>query len=935
MLRCEKYDQFVASRHMLSSLVQERTNSCSETSSTWMDLFWNVPHSKFSASQDDVYLPNVDSWRLIADDGHSCDEGILAAYLTGKYHSANDHPDILHIDHVVKTKSSLKYLNSDGIHRIIEALTVVYLEQKREGGSDALESSLDLDRALGAAAVLGELKADATVVLATILHDVVSRNAQNVGLIKAIESRFGVEVVRLCRQYGPLPHFDAINAKRALHTYSDLQAENQLQMLVVFAEDYRVLYMRLAERTHFMRMLRRSQLSEEQQRLAAQEALSVYAPLAHKMHLMKLRGDLEDLAFRVLQPDMFQLMRYTQAAAGKAYYDAISRIHELVHSDPHLRSQRAAVRITHRIKGKYQIYQKMLRKGLQRPTQGRDSLGMRLIVDVQPLQRPARKEPELEEERLQRSTALCYYIVERLRCMQGWEPASSQSPAETGKGLEKKDQNCSSKTSQSNGTGIGFKDYIRGVKENGYRSLHQYLRCRSAQCATVEVQVRTREMHIQAELGEAAHWCYKDQQHRPALAQSRTYKLAWRSPQQMRARTSAELFRMAKQQLRASRVFVYLEDNATVLNLARGSTALDAAFAIHTVLGLTTQSIRVNNASVELSRELATGDVVSVSSSRGGSSANCANNSITYNAGVNNSINYNAGGKCVVTESTPSSSPPLDVDDDSFAVHPEKLLQVRSRYARGALRRYFRDHNKNMLVCIGLVKLLMALVLNTDAGRRAGLVELDAQQQLEKLVAARTGLVTTYAFLCALGYASAPESERLLCSLLLAPAAQLTLLPYDTALVWVRTQAQSRLRSPAGWASQSVLHFLVLPLLRNVLPGAGDRCDDDSSDYPLPVGAAPSDNLDVDVAISAQNVSPQQPLRNIEICWNRLVGAASLNSDPNVDSVAGGWPSVAARDDGNVTVTDIELHGTLAVEVEQYRNMERKRKQMGEMGVLI
>ena len=149
------------------------------------------------------------------------------------------------------------------------------------------------------------------------------------------------------------------------------------------------------------------------------------------------------------------------------------------------------------------------------------------------------------------------------------------------------------------------------MKDNGYQSLHLYIQ-NTAIGTHVETQVRTIAMHKTAETGEAAHWYYKDKIYRPEVANTAGYKKAWRSAEQLKATSPAALIGMAKAQLLKSRVFVILADKATVLNLKRGATALDAAFAIHSSLGLQTSQIMINGKSSRFDRILRNGDIISV-----------------------------------------------------------------------------------------------------------------------------------------------------------------------------------------------------------------------------------------------------------------------------------------------------------------------------------
>jgi (p)ppGpp synthase/HD superfamily hydrolase len=462
----------------------------------------------------------------------------------------------------------MRVLTASDSERVMEALTVAYLTF-RELETTEDRSGTHVERSLsevaGAAAVLGELCVDVDVIVAGILQKVVG--GIDAHKRKRIELRVGNSSVALALAYLRMPTYGA-----KLDSYGDHSAEDHIQMLVAVSDDYRALYIRLAERTHVLRGLRRLCSDAVETRRVALEARHVYAPLAHKMGLMKVHAELEDAAFRVLEPDMFLQTRYTQTAAAKAYRDATLRVAQFIRYDPILQAKKAHLRLTHRIKSKYQLYRKMLRKGLSTPNDVRDALGLRVIVDL------PRAINSPTAEHAQASNALCYYVVRGLRTMPGWEHARA-----------------------------GFKDYILHRKDNGYQSLHQYIH-HLALGANVEVQVCTREQHRAAEVGEAAHWCYKDRLYRPEVAGSGLYQLAWRSPAQLQAKSPAELFSLARQQLRAARVFVYLPDTSTVLNLPKGSTVEDLAARV----GVKVQNILINGQTEDYTRKLVMGDVISL-----------------------------------------------------------------------------------------------------------------------------------------------------------------------------------------------------------------------------------------------------------------------------------------------------------------------------------
>lgn len=621
----------------------------------------------------------------------------------------------------MKNKGSLKLLNQNENSLIKKAISVAHKALHGKLCERSLEDSMD--RAVGTAAVLGEINVDISVVLAGLLQDVVSGLGNTSSEYDMLSQVFGPNVTKIALAHDKLPKYMARNSN-----YTTAQSEDKLQLLVVQLEDYRALYVRLAERLHTMRVLRTLPLLDDlDRRQIALEARHVYAPLAHKMGLMRVHDDLEDLAFSVLEPRMFEQTRRAQRLAEKTYHDAVDMIHDFVRSDELLSREGVHVKITHRIKNKYQIYLKLLRKGLQSLSEVRDILGLRLIVDLK------RTRGDSEEIHTQRKSELCYHVLHRLRDMGGWALVCG-----------------------------GFKDYIRHPKANGYQSLHQYICC-EARGTPVEVQVRTREMHIQAELGEAAHWWYKDFTYRPEVADSKVYKCAWRSKQQLSVRSAAELFRMAKSQLTRSRVFVYLEDRSTVIGLQKGATALDALFAIHVMHGLQASAVRINNHVVPMNHAVSTGDVVSVAS----------------------------------------------WEDDAQSVCPDKLQQVRTSFAMSALRRHFVQQEQNKFMCMGLIKLLMSYELNAR-GRNITFASAD---QLCARVQQTTDQ-TIGNFLFTLGFAT-NDCTRLLSGLFRTDASQIISVPFETAKMWVQMQGSC---GAAGWEDQHMLQNVVLPLLRRILP---------------------------------------------------------------------------------------------------------------------
>ena len=678
-----------------------------------------------------TWLPSLDAWKSVIQHENIITDSIetppptLNEYLYGIREISDAHKLKIHeLWMQVKNHGKMKYLDHAEAKKVVEALRIAYLALWGKKTNRSLEVAVN--RARGTAAVLGELKATMEVILAGILHEVVKElqsSDENEGILGMLESLFGSDVMKLSEKYSRLPKFLARNV-----VYTPMQSENHLQMLVALAEDYRVLYVRIADRLHTLRVLRTLPLDHKDRIKIAQEALHVYAPLAHKMGIMKVKGELEDLAFRVLNPEMFQETKYTQIAANKAYHEASEKIQSIMNSDEFLSKQNATFHLTYRIKDKYQLSLKMERKNLSSPKEVRDALGLRIIINA------GRKDGETDEEHDKRGVDMCYHLVNRLREMEGWEPSEN-----------------------------GYKDYIKDMKENGYQSIHQYIRHISLN-TNVEVQVRTIGMHVKAELGEAAHWHYKDQIYRPEVASSKVYKQTWKMPIQLLARSPAEFIGMAKQYLVSNRVFVFLDDKSTVLSLKKGTSVLDAAFAIHTDLGLSAQRVLVDGKPVGLNRPLKNGDVVSVERAPTG----------------------------VIT------------------AKPSWLSILKTSYAQGVLRRYLRDNHNLMLASFGLVQLLITITASLDKIKKRFGGSLPNAKDLAKFSQIRTGK-NIEELLVELGTCSKPVCAQYMSKLLDIPLAEVTAVSMAWGLAWARLQSQEN----------ETYDKILLPMLRDVLPNAG------------------------------------------------------------------------------------------------------------------
>lgn len=700
----------------------------------WFQVFDN---NKPLQDSTDLVSP-VEAWKLLdfenLENGDEVeDPPTLVQYFGGSRDLKDRHLKTIN-DLWNQMKKNFKYLNASDMLLVVEALKIAYMGLWGKTTARSLEVSIN--RAKGTAEVLGNsFNSPVEVILAGILHEILAGVGvlqPELELVKSeILKRFGSDVYSLSETYNKLPKFMSRKVE-----YTPEQSENHIQMLIATLDDYRTLYIRLADRIHTMRILKELPLDDLDRKKISMEALYVYAPLAHRMGLSMQKGELEDLAFRFsTTPDFIQMIRFAQVKAGRAQQEVLEDVQRVLENDDYLKMQKVSYKLTHRIKGKYQLFLKMHRKNLHNIDEVRDALGMRVIFDV------PRNPNESNEAHTERSEAVCYYLVDRLREMKRWTPGK-------------------------------FKDYIKAKKDSGYQSLHQDLRS-SALGTSVEIQVRTMAMHVEAELGEAAHWYYKDLTYKKEVVNTRQYRLAWKSEAQSLAKSSAEFLRLAHEQLNAHRVFIFLEDRSTVIPMPKGACSLDAAFAVHSEVGLTTSVVKVNGKAVGLNRPLKNGDVVSVSRS----------------------------------------------EDRTVTARVSWLNIVKSHAATQSLKKHFKSQ-PGSLAALGALQLLMTMSLNKEriAKRFAGdKAPFPDAAKLAKYASDRSGLPNLAEVLKTISIAPPEQVAEILGRLLDIPAKELQVSTQTLRSVWARGQEKG------GWADLPLREKVLLPILRNILPELGEH----------------------------------------------------------------------------------------------------------------
>jgi guanosine-3',5'-bis(diphosphate) 3'-pyrophosphohydrolase len=403
------------------------------------------------------------------------------------------------------------------------------------------------------AAICAELRLDEQTIAAALLHDVVEDTDTEMDEIRA---EFGDVVAHLVEGVTKLTRIQ-------FHSREQAEAENYRKMIVAMAEDVRVILIKLADRLHNMRTI--EYVRKQSQIATAKETLEVYAPLAHRLGIHALKWELEDLAFETLHP--------------RKYAEIKQMVNERrTDREEHVRAAGLALRaeldkvdipaeISGRAKHFYSIYDKMAKKGREF-NEIYDLTAMRVIV----------------ERSGEEGTRDCYGALGLIHSL--WKPMPGR-----------------------------FKDYIAMPKFNRYRSLHTTVI--GPEGRPLEIQVRTREMHEEAEFGVAAHWfSYKKGSRRGPDEEWLAWVRQLMDSQQDEADPS-EFIKSLRTDLFDDEVYVFTP-KGEVKTLPAGATPIDFAYAVHTDVGHRTVGAKVNGRIVPLHYRLRNGEFVEILTSKGG-----------------------------------------------------------------------------------------------------------------------------------------------------------------------------------------------------------------------------------------------------------------------------------------------------------------------------
>ncbi len=396
------------------------------------------------------------------------------------------------------------------------------------------------------AALVIEMKMDVSSICTALLHDTVEDTDTTLEDIKEL---FGEEISKLIDGMTKL-------SKIQFQSAQEKQAENFRKLVLAMSEDIRVLIIKLADRMHNMRTLHFIPKKEKQKRIAL-ETIEIYAPLAERIGIHKIKTELEDLCFNVLNHDaresIMTRLKYLRAEGGeqviKSIVDELNK--KLVTAD-------VEANVYGREKTKYSIWQKMQRKNISFE-QLSDIMAFRLIVE---------------------SVADCYNVLGVIHSLYPTVPGR-------------------------------FKDYISLPKPNGYRSLHTTVI--GPHNHRIEIQIRTSHMHEEAELGVAAHWLYKQDDEGNDKKQYRWLRELMDVMEH--ANRPEEVMENTKLELYQDQVFCFTP-NGDLIPLPRRATPVDFAYAVHSKLGDTTVGAKVNGRIVPLNTQLINGDQVEVSTSK-------------------------------------------------------------------------------------------------------------------------------------------------------------------------------------------------------------------------------------------------------------------------------------------------------------------------------
>jgi len=425
------------------------------------------------------------------------------------------------------------------VRRAYEIAAERHRDQLRRSGDPYLTHLLEV------AHILADMRMDSTTLSAALLHDVIEDTEFPVS---RIQERFGEETARLVEGVTKIGRLNMLAPEAR-------QAENVRKMVLAMVNDVRVVVVKLADRLHNMRTIQ--YLEPEKQQRIARETLEIYAPIAHRLGMGIIRNELEDLSFRVLEPDSFLALQKEVSDNEPQHHKFLEEVQAEIRTK--LVESGIPAELEARVKGLCSLHRKLERqqRGLE---QVYDLLAVRVITDSE------------------RSCYAALGVVHHI-----WRPVPGR-----------------------------FKDYIAMPRPNLYQSLHTTV-IHAGQ--PFEVQIRTQEMHRIAEEGVAAHWKYKDG--KPSSDDDQ--RIIWMRQLiewSQELQEPGEFLTTLKVDLAPNEVYAFTP-KGRVLELPAGATPVDFAYAVHTEVGHQCVGAKVNGHMVPLRQEVSSGDVVEILTQKG------------------------------------------------------------------------------------------------------------------------------------------------------------------------------------------------------------------------------------------------------------------------------------------------------------------------------
>ncbi|GIK66290.1 MAG: (p)ppGpp synthetase [Chloroflexota bacterium] len=475
-----------------------------------------------------------------------------------------------------KTEPDMERLN--GIFSMLPGLTLMehsLIEQAYVVAAKAHETQFRdsgkpyITHPVAVAEILAELNMDPPTIAAALLHDVVEDTEVS---LDDIERQFGRDVALLVNGVTKIKQLPTEMGEMRQAKKGDLQAEYLRQMFMAMGNDVRVILVKLADRLDNMRTL--GSLSRDRQIRNARETLDIFAPLANRLGIGKIKWQLEDLSFRYLEPERYKELAELLASKRHEREEDIKYV--ILRLEDALRKHGIEGEVRGRPKHIYSIYRKMKRK----------EVDFEHVFDVRALRVMVPDVPT------------CYQVLGIVH--QLWRPIHGE-----------------------------FDDYIAAPKENGYQSLHTAVIADDNRA--LEVQIRTHDMHQDAEYGIAAHWKYKEKGQRFDAAYEKRINYMRRIAEQAQEEDDPHsAIQAVKEDITDERIYVFTPKN-DIIDLPAGSTPIDFAYHIHTDIGNRCRGARIGGRQVGLDYRLQTGDRVEIiTANRGGPSLDWLNEDLGY-----------------------------------------------------------------------------------------------------------------------------------------------------------------------------------------------------------------------------------------------------------------------------------------------------------------